>query len=62
MTDTVKIERPLFCRRSDDRGGRVISDTEGHSLKVRTRIEDSRDVPCISLKDTGVFQAVTLRR
>ncbi len=40
MTDTVKIERPLFCRRVEDLGGRVRPDPQGNPTKVKTRTHD----------------------
>lgn len=43
MNDTVKIKRPMDCRRREDRGGRVKQDSLGKSVKVRTRAWDSRD-------------------
>jgi hypothetical protein len=44
MCDTVKIERPLFCRRREDRGGRSNRDAQGHPIKVKTRAADSLDM------------------
>jgi hypothetical protein len=44
MTDTVRIERPLFCRRAEDRGGRVKPDAQGIASKIRTRAADSQDL------------------
>jgi hypothetical protein len=41
--DTVRIERPLCCRRHENLGGRTKQDTLGNSLKVRTRAQDSED-------------------
>ena len=43
MNDTVKIERPLCCRRHADLGGRVKQDSLGNTVKVRTRAHDSED-------------------
>lgn len=43
MCDTVKIERPLFCRRHEDRGGRLNADPEGNPVKVKTRAADLTD-------------------
>lgn len=45
MTDTVKIKRPLFCRRREDLGGRIKEDLPGNTIKVRTRAHDSEDDP-----------------
>jgi hypothetical protein len=42
MTDTVKIKRPLFCRRQVDLGGRSREDSP-ESAKVRTRAHDSQE-------------------
>jgi hypothetical protein len=41
VNDTVKIERPLCCRRSEDRGGRVKRDPMGNETRVRTRVYDA---------------------
>jgi hypothetical protein len=41
MSDTVKIKRPLFCRRREDLGGRIKEDSPGTVVKVRTRAHDS---------------------
>jgi hypothetical protein len=43
MNDTVKIERPIACRRHEDLGGRVKQDPRGNAVKVRTRVHDSED-------------------
>jgi hypothetical protein len=43
MNDTVKIERPIACRRHEDVGGRVKQDSLGNTVKVRTRVHDSED-------------------
>jgi hypothetical protein len=43
MNDTVKIERPMCCRRRDDRGGRIKQDSLGNAICVRTRAHDSQD-------------------
>jgi hypothetical protein len=43
MSDTVKIKRPLFCRRHEDLGGRVKEDLPGNTIKVRTRARESED-------------------
>jgi hypothetical protein len=43
MNDTVKIERPLCCRRHEDLGGRVKQDSLGNAIRVRTRTHDSQD-------------------
>jgi hypothetical protein len=41
MSDTVKIKRPLFCRRRENLGGRSTEDSPGHTIKVRTRAQES---------------------
>ena len=43
MNDTVKIERPIACRRHEDLGGRVKRDSRGDSVRVRTRVHDHQD-------------------
>jgi hypothetical protein len=43
MNDTVRIERPLVCRRHQDLGGRAKQDSQGNSVKVRTRADDCGD-------------------
>jgi hypothetical protein len=43
MNDTVKIERPMSCRRHEDFGGRVKQDPLGNTVKVKTRVHDSED-------------------
>jgi hypothetical protein len=43
MNDTVKIERPMSCRRHEDFGGRVKQDPLGNTLKVKTRVYDPQD-------------------
>ncbi len=43
MSDTMKIERPLSCRRHEDLGGRVKQDSQGNPIKARTRVHDSED-------------------
>jgi len=43
MCDTVKIERPMCCRRHEDLGGRVKHDPLGNTIRVRTRTHDSQD-------------------
>jgi hypothetical protein len=43
MNDTVKIKRPMICRRQEDLGGRSKQDSLGNSVKVRTRALDSED-------------------
>ena len=43
MNDTVKIERPMCCRRHADLGGRVKQDSLGNTVKVKTRAHDSQD-------------------
>jgi hypothetical protein len=43
MNDTVKIERPMCCRRHEDLGGRIKEDSLGNTIRVRTRTGDSQD-------------------
>jgi hypothetical protein len=43
MNDTVKIERPMYCRRHEDLGGRIKRDSLGKTIRVRTRVHDSQD-------------------
>jgi len=53
MSDTVKIKRPMCCRRHEDLGGRPQQDSEGNSVKVRTRAQDSQeDSDCSLLERT----------
>jgi hypothetical protein len=41
--DTVKIERPMCCRRHEDIGGRIKQDSLGNTVRVKTRAHDSQD-------------------
>jgi hypothetical protein len=41
--DTVKIKRPMCCRRQEDLGGRITQDSLGNAIKARTRVHDSQD-------------------
>ena len=43
MNDTVKIKRPMCCRRHEDLGGRIKQDPLGNPIRVRTRVHDSQD-------------------
>jgi hypothetical protein len=43
VNDTVRIKRPFCCRRQEDLGGRPGQDSEGNSVKVRTRAQESQD-------------------
>jgi len=43
MNDTVKIERPMACRRHEDLGGRVKRDSRGNTVRVKTRVHDNQD-------------------
>ncbi len=43
MNDTVRIQRPMCCRRHEDLGGRVKRDSLGNTIKVKTRAHDSQD-------------------
>jgi len=54
MSDTVKIKRPIFCRRHEDLGGRLKEVSLGTTVKVRTRAQESEDQLSLSefeLKD-----------
>jgi hypothetical protein len=43
MNDTVKIKRPMCCRRHEDLGGRTTRDSLGNTIKARTRADESQD-------------------
>jgi len=43
MSDTVKIKRPLFCRRHENLGGRLKEVSLGNTVKVKTRARESED-------------------
>lgn len=43
MNDTVKIERPMCCRRHEDLGGRIKQDSRGKPTRIKTRVHDSQD-------------------
>jgi hypothetical protein len=43
MSDTVKIKRPMSCRRHENLGGRNAQDPAGNSVKVKTRADDSQE-------------------
>jgi hypothetical protein len=43
MNDTMKIERPMCCRRHEDLGGRIKRDSQGNTIRVKTRAHDSQD-------------------
>jgi hypothetical protein len=51
MNDTVKIERPMCCRRHEDLGGRIKRDARGNTIRVRTRVHDSQDDFALSWLD-----------
>jgi hypothetical protein len=58
MSDTVKIKRPLFCRRREDLGGRSKEDSPGHPVKVKTRAHDAQDEsPSLGLELTDKFES-----
>jgi hypothetical protein len=54
MNDTVKIERPMCCRRHEDLGGRVKQDSLGNTIRVRTRVHDSQVDPAGSWLELAV--------
>ena len=45
MTDTVKIRRPHFERKTNGARGRVEHDNKGNAVWVRSRATDSHDIP-----------------
>ena len=45
MSDTMKIPRPLFCRRQNDAGGRTKVDASGEKARVKTRFSDEQEFP-----------------
>jgi hypothetical protein len=51
MTDTIKIPRPLFCRRQNDEDGRGAVDATGAHIQIKTRYSDTEELPQISLED-----------
>ena len=57
MNDTARIERPLFCRRIENRGGRTVVDQDGRRRTVRTRADDGLEESGIALLDTGALPA-----
>lgn len=63
ISDTVKIERPMTCRRQQDRGGRVAQDSVGNTVTVRTRTHDSPGDLSLSLLElTDDLQSGTILR
>jgi hypothetical protein len=48
MSDTVKIERPMFSRRQSDIGGRVKIDGQGKVLVIKTRVGDLQEPVTLS--------------
>ena len=51
MNDTVKIERPMCCRRHEDLGGRIKQDSLGNAIRVRTRVHDSPPEDLLAAKE-----------
>jgi len=51
MSDTLKIPRPLFCRRQTDLDGRSMVDATGAHIQIKTRYSDTQELPQISLED-----------
>ena len=49
ISDTVKIKRPMCCRRQENRGGRTTQDSLGNAVTARTRAHDSPDDLSLSL-------------
>ncbi len=47
LSDTMRIERPLFCRRQSDRGGRIKYDSRGNPILVKTRVSDFDELPTL---------------
>ena len=45
ISDTVKIQRPMCCRRHEDLGGRMTQDCLGNAVTARTRAHDSEHDP-----------------
>ena len=45
MSDTMKIPRPLFCRRQSDNGGRTKVAATGDATVVKTRYSDEQEFP-----------------
>ena len=43
ISDTVKIERPMCCRRQTDLGGRLAQDSTGNTVTIRTRAYESQN-------------------
>ena len=54
MNDTVKIKRPMCCRRHDDLGGRIKQDSLGNTISVKTRAHDSQDDVARSWRELAV--------
>ena len=58
MNDTVRIKRPLACRRQEDLGGRTGQDSQGNSVKIRTRAQESPE----ELDDSLLERTVNLKK
>jgi hypothetical protein len=54
MTDTVKIPRPLFCRRENDVDGRPTVDATGAHIQIKTRFSDTQELPQIYPAEDGI--------
>jgi hypothetical protein len=63
MSDTVKIKRPICCRRHEDLGGRTQQDSLGNTLRVRTRAQESQDdADCPLFERTVNLDTLDLQR
>ncbi len=51
MSDTMKIPRPLFCRRQNDVDGRGAVDATGAHIQIKTRYSDTQQLPQLFVED-----------